>query len=267
MSASLEFSLAPTDCRGCNATITRAVRWTLMRYVRSVVAMTGVSLQQESCPLSALLALSSGAEPTDCFSSQDNRSLLMQQGRLRCLVCGKMFRSQHYLDRHFSYRHADTLPERAPCLDHLCGVLRCEAHEPGASLAPVVGEACVAAEAAQRQAACKSLFVSCFGGADTPPTSVPTLSSDVRDVLVAEFCSVHSCSLDAERHSRGDIVGALALEWHRKNGATVGWCGFGVCRFVSKCAGGEGRAQSWKSLGRFRVLRCCFQALSSCWPV
>ena len=231
-SLSLAMSLAPSDCRDCNATTTRAVRWTLTRYVRSVVAMTGVSLQQESCPLSALLAAPIGSEPSDCFSSQDNRSLRTLQGRLRCLVCGKVFRSQLYLDRHFSNRHADVLPKRAPCLDSLCDVLHCEAHEPGTILAPV-GAACVPTEANQRQTACKRLFESCFG-ADSA-TSAPTLSSDVRDVLVAEFCSVHSCSLDAVWHSRGEIVGALALEWHRGKGVTAGGCEAVKC--LRKCVG------------------------------
>ncbi|KAL1514616.1 hypothetical protein AB1Y20_003710 [Prymnesium parvum] len=44
----------------------------------------------------------------------------------RCEICGKSFRSEHYIDMHLDRKHLDTLPHTATtCLGDFCDILRC----------------------------------------------------------------------------------------------------------------------------------------------
>lgn len=64
------------------------------------------------------------ASHNDILRAQESRKLYAQDGLWQCLLCQKVFRSEHFLDKHlarkhptFRYNHGTT------CLADLCGVL------------------------------------------------------------------------------------------------------------------------------------------------
>ena len=72
-----------------------------------------------------------------------------------CAVCGKMFRSDDYLDQHFDRRHAHLLPADRGCVADQCGVLQCPSLDKRARPSDTV-----------RQAQCFAVLRQCFGNAD-----------------------------------------------------------------------------------------------------
>ena len=119
------------------------------------------------------LARSYGAEMSaSCPLHKDHDRLFeheakkktLSQFQYRCEICGKMFRSERYIDMHMDRKHLDTLPTSATtCLGEFCDILRCSGWIKGlkAHLRDDPA-ACVERDLESRRHFCQHLMHDCF---------------------------------------------------------------------------------------------------------
>ncbi|KAL3920887.1 MAG: hypothetical protein SGPRY_005092, partial [Prymnesium sp.] len=70
-----------------------------------------------SCPLH---------EWSDRLLEQEKKKLAYSMTNWKCEICGKSFRSEHYIDLHLDRKHMHMLPANATtCLGDFCDILRC----------------------------------------------------------------------------------------------------------------------------------------------
>jgi hypothetical protein len=118
----------------------------------------------------------------------------------KCKSCGKVFRSEAYIDAHFDRRHMDALPADATvCLADFCDVLGC------ASAALPTGAACSEPAQQRRRVLCQHLMHSCFP---------PERNADywhVHERFERELCDRLTCGAGALRDVREDAGYALRI--------------------------------------------------------
>ena len=111
----------------------------------------------------------------------------------RCGLCGKIFKSEHYLDRHFDRRHADAAPPTADtCLGDFCDFLRCpswlsDLRRRNRDVSALKG--CKAAALDARRHYCQHLMHDCF-----LPSGAGSDLHAVFDAMDEAFCEPVSCS-------------------------------------------------------------------------
>jgi hypothetical protein len=146
------------------------------------------------------LAQAFGAQlSTACPLHPDNDHLLPHEGQKqpvtkfqwKCGVCGKMFKSEHYLDLHLERKHAGMLNQSASvCVGELCDVLQCpswlSALQRQEKERP---RPCRSSELEARRHHCQHMLHDCFEaarpGADLHP---------VFEAMEERFCRPLSCA-------------------------------------------------------------------------
>lgn len=100
----------------CERPSAREARAAVRTDVMALAARLGARMLPE-CPLHP---------DHDHLREHEAQKKPLTQWQWRCGICGKLFRSEHYLDLHLERRHADTLPHNASlCLGEFCDILRC----------------------------------------------------------------------------------------------------------------------------------------------
>jgi len=86
------------------------------------------------------------------------------QWQWRCGECGKIFKSEHYLDLHLERRHNDTLPAASDgtCLADYCDILRCPSWIGSLRHKAEHRSACRPAMLEARRALCQHVMHDCF---------------------------------------------------------------------------------------------------------
>ena len=163
----------------CDRHLAREAR----RIVKDVVTTLATSLRAEvasSCPLHA---------SNDHLLPHEERKKALTQWQWRCAECGKLFKSEHYLDRHLDRKHASLLnsSHATTCLGEYCDILQCptwlEALRRQERERP---RPCKPNELEARRHLCQHLMHDCFaGGADLHP---------VFESMEERFCSPISCA-------------------------------------------------------------------------
>ena len=113
------------------------------------------------------------------------------QRQWRCGLCGKVFKSEQYIDAHLVRRHTDSLPAAGgTCLAEYCDILRCPSwvsalrqHQPGRS-------SCRPVELEARRAFCQHLMHDCI----IVSSERAGLHHTVFEVMDERFCQPVSCS-------------------------------------------------------------------------
>uniref|UniRef100_A0A7S2NMS3 C2H2-type domain-containing protein n=1 Tax=Cyanoptyche gloeocystis TaxID=77922 RepID=A0A7S2NMS3_9EUKA len=148
--------------------------------------------------------------PSDCPFARDNDILRLQElskkemwrDQWRCTVCSKVFKSEHFLDKHLENKHSSHISKNATvCLADMCDFLNCdnlirqmhydEALEdvPIENLgfdptAPII---CKDHVMERKKLACQAVMQRCF-----PPDNEAT--KYLNDLFDREFCQRMTCS-------------------------------------------------------------------------
>jgi hypothetical protein len=124
-------------------------------------------------PLAA--SLRANLAPTCPLSPEQDHLLPHEQAKhvvthhqWRCSSCGKLFKSEHYLDMHLERKHPDLLNASASvCLGDFCDLLQCPSWVHGLrEAARERPRPCKPSELEARQHACQHLMHDCFLGRD-----------------------------------------------------------------------------------------------------
>lgn len=115
---------------------------------------------------------------------------LVTQRQWQCGLCGKVFKSEQYIDAHLVRRHTDSLPAvGGTCLAEYCDILRCPSwvntlrqHQPGRS-------PCRPVELEARRAFCQHLMHDCI----VVSSERADLHHTVFEVMDERFCQPVSC--------------------------------------------------------------------------
>ena len=153
------------------------------------------AVNKELLPLAASLGATLSL---DCPLHPEHDHLLLHEGnktmitqfQWKCSICGKLFRSEHYLDRHFDRRHLDTLSAGAStCLGDFCDVLRCPSWLEGLrrERKELAKRNCRPAELDARRHFCQHMMHDCFTAhnADMHP---------VFETMDEHYCKPLSCA-------------------------------------------------------------------------
>jgi len=151
--ASLFALFIKANCSGCDRALSRKARKILNELVFSDIETSPSQLPWD-CPFNPI---------HDLFFTQEQSKQTIHNTQWKCSVCGKLFKSEFYLDRHFDRKHEDMLTqEAAVCLADFCDVLGCEgpSHIHGNSV--VLGGGCRESEMAVQRMRCQATFHKCF---------------------------------------------------------------------------------------------------------
>lgn len=98
----------------CDRTGSKEARYALSRFLWE-------PLNSQQMQLSSDCVLAPG---NDILQAQESQKLFMNGGFCKCLLCGKMFLSEHFLDKHLARRHAQLRHDAGmSCLADYCGAL------------------------------------------------------------------------------------------------------------------------------------------------
>jgi len=72
-----------------------------------------------NCPFSPL---------HDIYHFHENNKTKLDMYKWKCEICGKHFLSENYLDKHFDFKHANSLQrnQKSICLANFCRIFRCD---------------------------------------------------------------------------------------------------------------------------------------------
>ncbi|KAH9053454.1 hypothetical protein Ae201684P_015221 [Aphanomyces euteiches] len=113
-------------------------------------------------------------------------------GRLRCGLCNKQFRNEHYLDGHFDRKHTEDHPGGI-CMAEFCDILNCPSHRALARHAK-----CTHSSARRLKMKCQDLFQTCFPY-EEPSFNATTLrrgdpvSNRLYSDMLEHICDAISC--------------------------------------------------------------------------
>lgn len=164
----------------CDRRLSRAARKVVRDVVRPLAETLGVEVSPH-CPLHA---------DNDFLWAHERHKRADSQRQWRCGLCGKIFKAEHYLDRHLERRHEDELnATQTACLADYCDILQCPSWIEGVRRQERQGlRRCKPEEHLARQHFCQHLVHDCFASAS---------GADLHrafERLQAEFCSPISCA-------------------------------------------------------------------------
>ena len=132
----------------------------------------------ESCPYASA-----------CYQRQEKTKREIRSDRFECGLCGKLFKSERYLDQHLDYRH-NTKNDSNYCIADACSHLRCHdmptpdslSSEDRVRLARTRSERCDESVMQTRREICDAVASSCFA------------SEILRDGFMEEYCVSLTCA-------------------------------------------------------------------------
>jgi len=186
---------------GCDRGISRKARKILNELVFAELQDDPSSLP-EGCPF----------QPDhDLYLKQEEQKQSVRGAQWKCGICGKTFKSEFYLDRHFDNKHQDMLSHDAPvCLADWCDVLGCD--QEGSHLHHLGGGGgggggCREDALARARLRCQATFYKCF------PPEQDEVKQMYYSIFNREICGQLTCE-----HSNKKKLGMLSkMKWARNN--------------------------------------------------
>lgn len=128
-----------------------------------------------------------------CFQIHEDAKRQIRRDKWECGLCGKLFKSEHYIDQHFHHKHSD---ETSPhyCVADQCSYLKCHhatskieslkslKSDDRVQLARARSERCDELQMKSRQEVCMYVASSCFSG-----------SQILRNSFIEEYCETLRC--------------------------------------------------------------------------
>lgn len=110
----IDSSVAEHILLHCDRTRSKEARYSLDRFLWEPLKWQQMRLSPE-CLL---------APQNDILRAQEAQKLLMPDGLWKCSLCGKIFRSEHYHDKHLARKHSNMRYDTGTsCLADFCGTL------------------------------------------------------------------------------------------------------------------------------------------------
>lgn len=136
---------------------------------------------------------------TDMLREHEANKSTLASTQWKCKICGKIFRSEGYLDLHMDRKHMDTVPAEANiCLADFCDILGCR------SLEPMAGTACSPKHMQRRRVLCQHLMHNCF------PPEINEQYWHAHELFEHELCDRLTCDPSgigaAMRHSGAHML-------------------------------------------------------------
>ena len=167
----------------CSRPRSRAARAVLRRDFFPIVEAHGVQLSRR-CPFHAA---------SDMLLAHEAHKRKERASRWHCEYCGKVFRTEHYLDRHLNAHHNDQLaPDAAVCLADHCDVLGCDGDGGGDG----DGDAAAPCDARAMQTAryfCQSAMHRCFSADAAAAASDDGAAHSLHESFNLHFCEALRC--------------------------------------------------------------------------
>ncbi len=159
----------------------------------------------------------------------------------RCTYCNKVFKSEHYLERHFENRHPYTISKDGTCLADHCDVLMCDLTPPPSqetdSERRPTQAGCNAKLTQRRRHKCQSIIDACF------PPQHSDLANQLHHQFEEMYCAHLTCTQVGHSMVPGQIPAALRRSTARNTGTSRE----------------DARAKGWKKL--YMVLGILFGLL------
>lgn len=181
----------------------RAAAREARRVVKSVVEPFAESLGAKlspSCPL---------APEQDHLLPHEQQKHAITSQQWRCNKCGKLFRTEHYLDKHLGRKHTDLLSTTAhACLGDYCDILQCPSwvFRVRQHASTVGARPCKAGEHDAARHSCSHLMHECFlAGGDRVDMH------HVFEAMEDKFCAPLTCAGRQQIVERGATFDAGAL--------------------------------------------------------
>mmetsp|Transcript_20107 Transcript_20107/g.26561 ORF Transcript_20107/g.26561 Transcript_20107/m.26561 type:complete len:275 (-) Transcript_20107:453-1277(-) len=171
---------------GCDRSLSRKARRILDELVFSEIEIDPTELPVE-CPFNP---------SHDLYLEQESFKSIVRTTQWRCDKCGKTFKSEFYLDRHFDNKHSDILSHDAPvCLGEFCDVLGCEgtSHIHGKKVILGANGGCHPREMELAKLRCQASFHKCF------PLEEGEISEIYYNTFNDEICERLSCDQDPQK--------------------------------------------------------------------
>lgn len=193
------------SAEGCSRDLSRQAR----AIVRQKVAGVGLDVD---------MPLACAFHPSrDKYLDQEQHKSVVRRHQYKCDYCGKIFRTEDYLDDHMERRHDDKVTEDATvCLGDFCDILNCTGYN---KLHP---EPCQKTAMAKRRFHCGAIFHKCF-----PPEHSKEMN-DLHGLFLDKICAPLTCQQNQQKLGATIPVGGLlggarsAVPW--QTWKTVGVC-------------------------------------------
>mmetsp|Transcript_37270 Transcript_37270/g.51716 ORF Transcript_37270/g.51716 Transcript_37270/m.51716 type:complete len:218 (+) Transcript_37270:312-965(+) len=125
----------------------------------------------------------------DMFREHEEHKYELRRSQWKCNYCGKIFRTEAFLDTHFENRHSDHIPKGAEvCLADYCDLIHCDHDHPLRVKHEHNFFACKPTDVEGKRHLCEAIAQKCF-----PREEGPDLAN-MHDFFVRQFCEAHTCS-------------------------------------------------------------------------
>jgi len=158
----------------------------------------------------------------DVYAVHEANRALDRSRYHKCLMCGKMFVSEKYLDDHFDRRHSVNLTQNAVCLADYCSMLSCE---------PLNPKLCRPAEMERSRATCDHVIHRCF------PPEKGKLQLKLHDIFTAEYCDKLDCGHQAAPAAPPPSRARVTLYYVFVGFVAVGLVLFYIALYVNRSEG------------------------------
>ena len=177
----------------CDRVAAREARKAARELVLNVARSRGVEIAH-SCPLHS---------DHDRVLPHEQRKRALNKYQWKCNECGKVFKSEHYIDMHMARRHAALLSANATvCLGDFCDVLRCPSWLSGLRGSP---HQCQESVLLARRHFCQHMLHDCL--VDESSAAGHLLFESLDEVL----CKPFNCETRAQLHAGAAVPSAAAL--------------------------------------------------------
>lgn len=169
----------------CDKHAAREARQVVEKVVTKIAGSFGAELAS-TCPLHP---------SNDHVLPHEQQKKPVTQWQWRCGVCGKLFKAEHYLDRHLDRKHADLLNATAAstCLGEYCDILQCPSWVDGVRRQERERpRPCKAGELEARKHLCQHLMHDCFLAAPHGGHSADL--HPIFEAMEQHFCAPISCA-------------------------------------------------------------------------
>mmetsp|Transcript_11328 Transcript_11328/g.26085 ORF Transcript_11328/g.26085 Transcript_11328/m.26085 type:complete len:293 (-) Transcript_11328:26-904(-) len=180
----------------CSRVLSRKVRKAVEKEVVRLAAKAGLDTWPAGCPFDPQL---------DLYGSHEKQKQRKRPGstsaQWTCGFCGKIFKSEHYLDLHMETKHMNETPANGACLADYCEIFElCDPPQSSKSSKDAAGDdGCSPALLAEAKTRCEDALMQCF------PLQQEA-SRKVHAQLSKHFCQSLDCRIRAEKKREHDLV-------------------------------------------------------------
>jgi len=188
----------------CERARARQARAILNEEVYPVVEKRSYQLPS-SCPL---------ARQQDMYLDNELHKKEVRYQNWRCTYCNKVFKAEHFLERHFEHRHPYTIMRDGVCLADYCETLACDLNLPeGGGLLGGSQSGCSQKLMQRRRHKCQSVVDACF------PPHHSNLANELHHYFEELYCSHLVCNEVGHSLVAAPLPATLLKSAARRKGA------------------------------------------------